>query len=85
MQNMKPGKPKNITSPYRLISLLLTLGKLFEKLLSKRLQNISETKKIFPTPNSTSQQSVHSYHRLAPLPYAISSSLEQKILLRYIS
>lgn len=36
----KVGKPKNLISSYRPISLLPTLGKLFEKCLLKRIRPI---------------------------------------------
>jgi len=42
----KPGKPPDIPSSYRPISLLPTLGKLFEKLLLKRLSKIASENKI---------------------------------------
>jgi len=74
----KPGKPKNTTSSYRPISLLPSLGKLFEKLLLKRLQNISEINKIIPNSQygfRAHHSTIHPLHRLTD---AISSSLEQK-------
>jgi len=74
----KPGKPKNTTSSYRPISLLPSLGKLFEKLLLKRLQIISEINKIIPNSQygfRTHHFTIHPLHRLID---AISSSLEQK-------
>ncbi|KAL4125774.1 hypothetical protein QTP88_010014 [Uroleucon formosanum] len=74
----KPGKPKNTTSSYRPISLLPSLGKLFEKLLLKRLQNISEINKIIPNSQygfRAHHSSIHPLHRLTD---AISSSLELK-------
>jgi len=74
----KHGKPKNSTSSYRPISLLPSLGKLFEKLLLKRLQNISEINKIIPNSQygfRAHHSTLHPLHRLTD---AISSSLEQK-------
>ncbi|KAL4085147.1 hypothetical protein QTP88_027439 [Uroleucon formosanum] len=74
----KPGKPKNTTSSYRPFSLLPSLGKLFEKLLLKRLQNISEINKIIPNSQygfRAHHSSIHPLHRLTD---AISSSLELK-------
>ncbi|KAL4149704.1 hypothetical protein QTP88_003582 [Uroleucon formosanum] len=74
----KPGKPKNTTSSYRPISLLPSLGKLFKKLLLKRLQNISEINKIIPNSQygfRAHHSTIHPLHRLTD---AISSSLELK-------
>lgn len=44
----KPGKPPNIVSSYRPISLLPMISKVFEKVLAKRLNKIIERKKLIP-------------------------------------
>lgn len=45
----KPGKELHNKSSYRPISLLSTMGKVFEKLLLKRLQPILEERSLIPT------------------------------------
>ncbi|KAA5570540.1 reverse transcriptase family protein, partial [Pseudomonas aeruginosa] len=42
----KPGKPRNETSSYRPISLLSTIGKIYERLLRKRLWDFVTANKI---------------------------------------
>jgi len=44
---LKPGKPENPSS-YRPISLLSVVGKLFEKILLKRITKIATDNKIIP-------------------------------------
>lgn len=44
----KPNKPKNEPSSYRPISLLPVLGKLFEKVMLKRIRPIPKFHKIIP-------------------------------------
>jgi hypothetical protein len=74
----KPDKPKHIVNSYRPINILPKCGKLFEKLLLKRLYPILSEKKIilniqfyFRSYHSTILQ----IHRLTDY---ISSSLETK-------
>jgi len=54
----KPEKPKHLVTSYRPISLLLTLGKLFEKLLLKRIAPIIKENNIIPN----TQFGFRSYH-----------------------
>lgn len=45
---LKPGKPPNVATSYRPISLLPVLSKLVEKLILKRLKPIIQSKKLIP-------------------------------------
>jgi hypothetical protein len=74
----KPGKTPNVPTSYRPIILLPTLGKLFEKVVLKKLRPITETQKIisnaqfgFRAKHSTIQQ----VHRLVD---TISSTFMEK-------
>lgn len=44
----KPGKPENVVTSYRPISLLVTFSKIFERILLKRLLPVLESKNIIP-------------------------------------
>ena len=44
----KPGKPPNVTSSYRPISLLPLVSKLFEKVILKRLNPILDELNLIP-------------------------------------
>jgi hypothetical protein len=74
----KPNKPKNEPSSYRPLSLLPVLGKLFEKVMLKRIRPILKFHKIIPNTqfgfrenHSTTQQ----IHRIVD---KIASSFETK-------
>jgi hypothetical protein len=74
----KPNKPKNEASSYRPISLLPVLGKLFEKILLRRIRSIIQTQNIIPdnqfgfrSKHSTTQQ----IHRIIDKIY---TSIEKK-------
>lgn len=71
-------KPKRLVSSYRPISLLPTLGKMFEKLLLKRLIPIINGKNIHPK----SQFGIYSHHNIIhQIHYVtdkIANSLENK-------
>ncbi|KAL4085191.1 hypothetical protein QTP88_027050 [Uroleucon formosanum] len=74
----KPGKPPNVPTSYRPISLLPTLGKLFEKVVLKRLRPITETQKIIPNAQfgfRAKHSTIQQVHRLVD---TISSSFENK-------
>ncbi|KAL4142644.1 hypothetical protein QTP88_005062 [Uroleucon formosanum] len=74
----KAGKPKNLASSYRPISLLPTLGKLFEKLILLRIRFILHECQIIPTTQfgfRPGHSTIHQVHRLTD---SIASALEKK-------
>jgi len=74
----KPEKPKHLVTSYRPISLLPTLGKLFEKLLLKRITPIIKEKNIIPNSQfgfRSYHSTIHQIHRITD---KISSSFEKK-------
>jgi hypothetical protein len=74
----KPNKPKILVTSYRLISLIPTLAKLFEKIILKRIRPITQTHKIIPNSQfgfRAKHSIVHQIHRLTD---KISSSFEMK-------
>lgn len=63
----KPGKPKTEPSSYRPISLLNVFGKVYERLIYKRLRDFAETKGLIPNEQfgfRTQHSSVHQVHRI---------------------
>uniref|UniRef100_A0A2S2PX53 Putative RNA-directed DNA polymerase n=2 Tax=Sipha flava TaxID=143950 RepID=A0A2S2PX53_9HEMI len=75
---LKPGKPTNIATSYRPISLLPVIGKLFEKIILKRLRPIIESHKIIPDAQfgfRAHHSTIQQVHRLVD---KISSSFENK-------
>jgi hypothetical protein len=74
----KVGKPKNIALSYRPISLLPTLGKLFEKLILFRIWLILHEHQIIPTTQfgfRPEYSTIHQVHRLID---SIASALERR-------
>jgi len=74
----KAGKPKNLASSYRPISLLPTLGKLFEKLILLRIRPILHEHQIIPTTKfgfRPGHSTIHQVHRLTN---SIASALERR-------
>lgn len=74
----KVGKPKNLATSYRPISLLPTLGKLFEKLILLRIRPILREHQIIPTTQfgfRLGHSTIHQVHRLTD---TIASALERK-------
>ena len=74
----KPNKPKDDPSSYRPISLLPVLGKLFEKVMLKRIRPILKTLKIIPNTQfgfRVNHSSTHQIHRIVD---KIASSFENK-------
>jgi len=74
----KVGKPKNLASSYRPISLLPTLGKLFEKLILLRIRPILYEHQIIPNTQfgfRTKHSTIHQVHRLTD---TIANALERK-------
>uniref|UniRef100_A0A2S2PH29 Putative RNA-directed DNA polymerase n=1 Tax=Schizaphis graminum TaxID=13262 RepID=A0A2S2PH29_SCHGA len=74
----KPGKPPNIPSSYRPISLLPTFSKILEKIIIKRIYSILNGKNIIPNAQfgfRSNHSSLHQIHRIVD---NIASSLEQK-------
>lgn len=72
------GKPPNVLNSYRPINILPTLGKLFEKVVQKRLRPITETQKIIPYAQfafRANHSTIQQVHRLVD---TISSSFEKK-------
>lgn len=75
---LKPGKPPNIATSYRPISLLPVLGKLFEKIVLKRLRPIIEIQKVIPNAQfgfRANHSTIQQVHRIVD---KISSSFENK-------
>jgi len=75
---LKPGKPTNFATSYRPISLLPVIGKLFEKIILKRLRPIIESHKIIPDAQfgfRAHHSTIQQVHRLVD---KISSSFENK-------
>ncbi|KAL4104827.1 hypothetical protein QTP88_020103 [Uroleucon formosanum] len=74
----KLGKPPDIPSSYRPISLLPTFSKILEKIILKRICPILNEKNIIPNAQfgfRSNHSSLHQIHRIAD---NIASSLEQK-------
>uniref|UniRef100_A0A2S2PX36 Putative RNA-directed DNA polymerase n=1 Tax=Sipha flava TaxID=143950 RepID=A0A2S2PX36_9HEMI len=73
----KPHKPKHLTFSYRPIS-LPTLGKIFEKIILKRIRPIIKSQNIIPHSQFSfriSHSTIHQIHRLTD---KIASSFENK-------
>lgn len=76
----KAGKPPNEASSYRPISLLSSIGKLFERLYVKRLKKIVEERKIIPDHQfgfRTQHSTIEQVHRLTEV---IEETLENKMV-----
>lgn len=74
----KPGKPPNVVSSYRPISLLPVLSKLFEKLFKKRMKLILEANNLIPNHQfgfRTQHSTVEQVHRVTQ---KIRQTLENK-------
>lgn len=74
----KPGKPPELPSSYRPISLLPSLSKILEKIILKRIYSIVNESKIIPNTQfgfKNKHSTLHQIHRLTDI---ISSSLEIK-------
>lgn len=74
----KPGKPENERTSYRPISLLPTIGKLFEKIYLKRLKPLIDSKNIIPSHQfgfRTQHSTIDQVHRITNL---IEKTLEEK-------
>ena len=74
----KPGKPIHETSSYRRISLLPTLSKLFEKMLTKRLLPLLEDLKTMPDHQFGFQKQYSTTEQIHRLTHKISQDLEKK-------
>jgi len=75
----KPGKPPDITSSYRPISLLPFFSKLCEKLIIKRISQLVNDKNIIPHTQfgfRNKHSTIHQIHRLTD---AIAYSFENKL------
>jgi len=75
---LKPGKPLNIATSYRPISLLPLLGKLFEKIVLKRLKLIKEIQKVIPDAEFGFRANHSIIQQVNRLVDKISSSFENK-------
>ncbi|KAL4136298.1 hypothetical protein QTP88_007846 [Uroleucon formosanum] len=74
----KPGKPPELPSSYRPISLLPFLAKILEKILLKRINQIISEKKTIPNTQfgfRTNHSALHQVHRIVD---NIASTLENK-------
>ena len=74
----KPGKPIHETSSYRPISLLPTLSKLFEKMLTKRLLPLLEDLKTIPDHQFGFRKQHSAIEQIHRLTHKISQDLEKK-------
>lgn len=74
----KTGKPPDVLSSYRPISLLPTLSKILEKIILKRIYPILNEKKIIPNAQFGFRNKHSSLHQLHRIVDNIASSLEQK-------
>lgn len=74
----KPNKPKNEPSSYRPISLLPVLGKLFEKVMLKRIRPILKSQKIIPNTQFGFRENHSTTHRIHRIVDKIASSFEIK-------
>lgn len=74
----KPDKPKHLVTSYRPISLLPTLGKLFEKLILKRIIPIIKEKKIIPNNQFGFRPHHSTIHQLHRITDKISFAFEKK-------
>ena len=74
----KPGKPIHETSSYRPISLLPTLSKLFEKLLTNRLFPLLEDLKTLPDHQFGIRKQHSTIEQIHQITHNISQTLEKK-------
>ena len=74
----KPGKPIHETSSYRSISLLLTLSKLFEKMLTKRLLPLLEDLKTMSDHQFGFRKQHSTIKQIHRLTHKINQNLEKK-------
>ena len=74
----KPGKPIQETSSYRPISLLPTLSKLFEKLLTNRLLPLLEDLKTLPDHQFGFRKQHSTIKQIHRITHNISQTLEKK-------
>ncbi|VVC25786.1 Reverse transcriptase domain [Cinara cedri] len=75
---LKPGKPQEVITSYRSISLLSSLSKLLEKLLLKRLKPIIEEKHLIPDHQfgfRNKHSTIYQVHRVTNV---IGKALEEK-------
>jgi len=74
----KPNKPKNEPSSYRPISILPILGKLFEKVMFKRIRPILKSHKIIPNTQFGFRENHSTSHQIHRIVDKIALSLEIK-------
>lgn len=74
----KPNKPKNEPSSYRPISLLPVLGKLFEKVMLKRIRPILKSHNIIPNTQFGFRENHSTTHQIHRIVDKIASSFETK-------
>lgn len=74
----KLNKPKNEPSSYRPISLLPVLGKLFEKVMLKRIKPILKSHKIIPVTQFGFRENHSTTHQIHRIVEKIASSFETK-------
>ena len=77
----KPGKPIHETSSYRRISLLPTLSKLFEKMLTKRFLPLLEDLTTMPDHQFGFRKQYSTTEQIHRLTHKISQDLEKKKIL----
>jgi len=75
---LKPGKQPDLPESYRPISLLPTFGKIFEKLLLKRLVNIALKQNALPSFQFGFRAKHATFHQLHRVVDHIATSLETK-------
>ncbi|KAF0718979.1 Uncharacterized protein FWK35_00025419 [Aphis craccivora] len=75
---LKPGKPPDIPSSYRPISLLPLFGKLCEKLVLKRISPFINNASVIPQTQFGFRERHSTIHQIQRLTDCISNSLEKK-------
>lgn len=74
----KPGKSPNEASSYRPISLLPVMGKLFEKLFSKRLKNLIQNRNILPNHQFGFREKHSTIEQIHRITHSIEIAFEKK-------
>ncbi|VVC34312.1 Endonuclease/exonuclease/phosphatase,Reverse transcriptase domain,Zinc finger, CCHC-type, partial [Cinara cedri] len=75
---LKPGKPPENSSSYRLISLLPVLGKIIEKIILKRITTLAQANNSIPNFQSGFRSHLVTTHQLHWVADIISKALETK-------
>ena len=74
----KPGKNANEVKSYRPISLLPVMGKLFEKLFSRRLKEVIAIKQLVPSHQFGFREKHSTIDQVHRIVHTIEETLEKK-------